>query len=126
MTKPRRPPAWLSAAEKRAWRDLVADLGAASEGASGAGLEAAACQLARMRWARGRVEEEGEIVLDARDRPIAHPALGVEFRAQGEVRRWIDSLSGGKRAGAGRPVGAVSAPDRVAEPPRVTKLRAVR
>lgn len=123
---PLRPPSRLGSEERRAWRDLVAELGDGAEAASPAGLEAAACQLARMRWARGRIEADGEIVLDARDRPVAHPAIAIEQRAQAELRRWMETLAPARRR-AGRPVGATSAPDRpstaAGEPPRIRRVK---
>jgi len=52
-------------------------------------VEAAAVQVARMRDARRRIEQEGEIVMDARDRPVQHPAIAIERAAQAELRRWF-------------------------------------
>ena len=115
------PPKVLSAAEQEAWRDLVVDIGAHASTVSRIGLEAAACQLARLRWARERIEVEGEIVLDARDRPVPHPALAVERQAQAELRRWVEVLRG--RSSVGRPAGATSAPDRRGVAPPVLELR---
>lgn len=106
------PPAWLTADEKRAWRDLVAAMGGGSPPpAAVIGLEAACCQLARMRDARRRVEAEGEIVLDARDRPVPHPSVVAERMAGAEVRKWVDILTGGAGKGdVGRPPKAVTDP----------------
>lgn len=104
-----RVPAWLSKDEAKAWRDLVRVCGDDAKGAAII-LEAGACQLARMRDARRRVEAEGEIVLDGRDRPVPHPALVMERAAQGEVRKCVEALVG--RAGpavAAPPAAAASA-----------------
>ena len=84
-------PPHLSALEAAAWGELAAR----HEGADLLALEAAACQLARMRDARRRIEAEGEIVMDSRDRPVPHPALVIERAAQSELRRWLSDLSAG-------------------------------
>lgn len=85
------PPAHLSGAEAASWLELAGR----HEGADVLVLEAAACQLARMRDARRRIEAEGEIVMDARDRPVPHPALAIERAAQSELRKWLSELSSG-------------------------------
>lgn len=79
----------MTVGEQQAWHDLAAE---ATAGASLVALEQAACQLARARWARERIHVDGMIVLDARDRPVQHPAVAVEKSAQEAVRRWLDSL----------------------------------
>lgn len=108
-----RPPAGLTADERRAWRDLAALVGDSPR--ARVGLEAACAQLARMRDARRRIEAEGEIVLDARDRPVPHPALVVERQAQAEVRRWVQVLSPPVAAGVVEPEKPRSALDELAE-----------
>lgn len=86
-SEPTDPPAHLSDGAQQAWRELVtgrerpADLVA---------LEAAAVQVARMRDAQRRIDDEGLIVPDAKGEPIAHPALVVERAAQAEVRKWAE------------------------------------
>lgn len=111
-------PKRLTAEERRAWRDLVADLGSAGAEFLPVALEAAACQLARMRWARDRIAENGEMVLDARDHIAPHPAIAIEHRAQSEVRRWLESLlpraSSPRTSSAPAPVYAASVLDELA------------
>lgn len=84
-----------------------------------AAMEALASQIARMRDARRRVDDEGLIVLGARDQPMPHPALTIERSASAEIRALRASLGLSVSAPAraqGRPVGAASAPDRLASP----------
>lgn len=50
-------------------------------------VEAYAAQVARMRDARARIAEEGEIVPGPRDQPVPHPALAIERAATAEVGR---------------------------------------
>ncbi len=86
-------PGHLSDDVRAAWRDMVKALGPHAASASPVGLEACAGQLARMRDAARRVEAEGEVVMDGRDRPVPHPALAVEFAAQAAVRQWLVVLT---------------------------------
>lgn len=112
------PPEHLRPVERDAWTDVVEALGPAAEAAPLPALEALACQVARMRDARRRIEAEGEIVLDARDRPVPHPALTIERQAQSEVRAWISTLaprSGAPAAAAPAPKAATSPLDQLAQ-----------
>lgn len=104
------PPAHLTDDERAAWDELVGWLGAPAETMPPPGLEAAACQVARMRDAHRRIEREGEIVLDARDRPVPHPALAIERQAQAEVRAWLAALAPRAAAPASSSPGASAAP----------------
>ena len=56
-------------------------------------VEALAVQIARMRDARSRVDDEGMIVLDSHDKPMAHPCIAIERMAAAEVRRWRSNLA---------------------------------
>lgn len=51
-------------------------------------LEAMATQVARLREARWRVDEEGAIIADPKGNAIPHPALAIERAAQAELRQW--------------------------------------
>lgn len=102
------PPAHLTDAEREAWSELVAALGAAAAGAPAPALEAAACQVARMRDAHRRITAEGEIVLDGRDRPVPHPALAIERQAQAELRGWLAALAPRAAAPASAQAGAAA------------------
>jgi len=84
-------------------------------------LEMASCQLALARAARARVAAEGMILTGPRGGRVPHPLLAVERRAAAELRRTLALML--PRRPPGRPLGAVSAPDRGAEPPRVTQVR---
>jgi len=81
----------------------------------------ASCQLALARAARARVAAEGMILTGPRGGRVPHPLLAVERRAAAELRRTLALML--PRRPPGRPLGAVSAPDRGAEPPRVTQVR---
>lgn len=62
-----------------------------SEGMSpGPGFEAYCGQVTRLRDAQRRVSAEGLVVADEKGRPIPHPALEIERKAQAEVRAWAD------------------------------------
>lgn len=52
-------------------------------------LEAAAIQVARMRDAAERVEQEGLLIADVKGNPIAHPALEIERLAAEQLRKII-------------------------------------
>lgn len=54
-----------------------------------AGLEALCAQIWLARDARSRIERDGTIVQDAKGNPIEHPALGIERKAQAEIRTWL-------------------------------------
>ena len=68
----------------RAWGDLVSDGLQPMPG-----FEALCAQVARMREAQRRVSAEGLVVADEKGRPVPHPALDIERRAQAEVRAWL-------------------------------------
>tara|TARA_R100000742_G_C4202100_1_gene30896 strand:- start:101 stop:349 length:249 start_codon:yes stop_codon:yes gene_type:complete len=52
-------------------------------------LEAASLQIARMRDAAERVEEEGLLIADVKGNPIPHPALEIERLAAEQLRRLL-------------------------------------
>lgn len=94
-------------------------------------------QIVRLHDAQARIDAEGLIVLGGRGQPMQHPAIPVERDAGVAIRQLSQrfgldpasrkALSDQKR-GPGRPVGAVSSPDRAATtagPPPAVKLRAV-
>lgn len=70
------------------WREL-AEAGLDS---SRSGFEAYAGQVARLREAQRRVSAEGLVVADEKGRPVPHPALEIERKAQVEVRAWGDNF----------------------------------
>lgn len=45
-------------------------------------------QVARLRDAQSRISREGLVVADEKGRPVPHPALEIERRAQVEIRAW--------------------------------------
>lgn len=55
---------------------------------TGPDFEAYCGQIARLRDAQRRIGSEGLITADEKGRPIPHPALEVERKAQAEVRAW--------------------------------------
>lgn len=74
------------------WREIVASnelVGKVDRSA----LETFATLLARLREARGRIEEEGMVVTDARGRVIPHPALAVERATADQIRVWGDRFA---------------------------------
>lgn len=70
-----------------------------NQGASqqGPDFEAFCGQVARLRDAQRRVSEEGLVVADEKGRPVPHPALDVERKAQVEVRAWGDRFTRRRR-----------------------------
>lgn len=62
-----------------------------------AGFEGYCGQVARMREARRRVSAEGLVVADEKGRPVPHPALELERKAQAEVRAWGETFSPRRR-----------------------------
>lgn len=100
-------------------------------------LAALCVQIVRLRDAQARIDAEGLIVLGGRGQPMQHPAIPVERDAGVAIRQLaqrfgLDPASrkalATEKRGPGRPIGAVSSPDRAAitagAPPAV-KLRAV-
>lgn len=74
-------PKSLTGAAKEAWPE-VCDLDAPVHV-----LEALAVQIARLRDARARIDEEGLIIEGDKGKPVEHPALAIERAAQTEIRR---------------------------------------
>ena len=92
------PPAHLDGDAATIWTEIV---NAHHEPARivGPDLEAYCGQVAMLRDARRRVAREGAIIADTRGLPMAHPALGLELKAQAEIRAWGDKFRGrAKRA----------------------------
>ena len=92
------PPAHLDGDAATIWTEIV---NAHHEPARivGPDLEAYCGQVAMLRDARRRVAREGAIIADSRGLPLAHPAIGLELKAQAEIRAWGDKFRGrAKRA----------------------------
>ena len=86
------PPANLSEAAASVWVETVA----ASRNPQrivGPGLEAYCVQVARMRDARARIDQEGELVTDAKGNPVPHPAIPLERAASEYVQRMQGKLT---------------------------------
>lgn len=76
----------------------------AAESASlGPDFEAYCGQVSRLRDAQSRIAREGLVVADEKGRPVPHPALDLERRAQAEIRAWgsafVKPKAPSKRAG---------------------------
>ena len=85
-------PDHLPPAVAEVWREIVASndlVGTVDRSA----LETFATLLARLREARGRIEEEGMVVTDTRGRVIPHPALAVERATAEQIRAWGDRFA---------------------------------
>lgn len=54
-----------------------------------AGMESLCTQIHRARDAQKRITEEGLVVADDKGRPVEHPAIDIERKAQNEIRRWM-------------------------------------
>lgn len=80
------------------WLELHADR------RSGPDFEAYCGQVARLRDAQRRISGEGIVVADEKGRPVPHPALEVERKAQAEVRAWSSRfIASGSRQEVARP-----------------------
>lgn len=88
-------PANLSSDAQEVWHEVV-DAHHAPERIVGPDLDAYCVQVARMRDAQARIDAEGLIVADEKGRPVPHPAVELERRAQTEVRAWGDRFRGRK------------------------------
>ncbi len=76
-------PAHLSEPVAAVWREL-----AAGSPILGPAFEAYCGQVATLREAQKRVDEEGIVIADPKGNPIPHPALAVARAAQVEIRSW--------------------------------------
>ena len=85
------PPDRLDNDAADVWREVVA---AHSDPAQiiGPALEAYCGQVAMQRDARSRIAKDGAIIDDGRGKPITHPAIALEARAQSEIRAWGDKF----------------------------------
>lgn len=82
------PPPSLPAAAADVWREIIDLYGDGAETIIGPDLEAYCGQVAILREARRRIDEEGLITADPKGNPIPHPAIAIERAAQVEVRAW--------------------------------------
>ena len=78
-----KPPAHLPADIAAVWQELLEPGESTTPG-----FEAYCGQVARLRDAQTRISAEGLVVADEKGRPVPHPALEIERRAQIEVRAW--------------------------------------
>ena len=75
------------------WSELVGE-----SSRTGPEFEAYCAQVARLRDAQARISREGLVVADEKGRPVPHPALEIERRAQVEVRAWGTQFSRRRRS----------------------------
>ena len=75
------------------WSELVGE-----SPRTGPDFEAYCAQVARLRDAQARMSREGLVVADEKGRPVPHPALEIERRAQVEVRAWNGQFSRRRRS----------------------------
>lgn len=78
------------------WSELVGE-----SSRTGPEFEAYCAQVARLRDAQARISREGLVVADEKGRPVPHPALEIERRAQVEIRTWGDIFRPRRSRGAG-------------------------
>lgn len=86
------PPDHLPEPVAEVWREIVASndlVGNVDRSA----LETFCTLMARLREARGRIEDEGMVVTDPRGRVIPHPALAVERSTAEQIRAWGDRFA---------------------------------
>lgn len=82
-------PDYLPDDVKTVWEQVEAGFSkAAFQRLNKQNLEAYCTQVATMREAQTRVNNEGIIIADAKGDPIEHPAIGIVKRAQAEIRAW--------------------------------------
>lgn len=73
------------------WRELVG--GGATPGPD---LEAYCGQVARLRDAQRRLNDEGLVIADPKGFPIPHPAIQIELRAQEQIKKWGSRFTRGR------------------------------
>ena len=81
---------------------------------------AKACDLADRAWSE--IPTDTLLSLGSTGQLVPHPAIALALQADQQAARCAKELGiegQGGRARAGRPVGAVSAPDRASAPPRL-------
>ena len=81
-----RPPEHLTDELAEIWAEMSPQV---ESTIAAAGLESLCGQVARMRDARERIDEDGLVVADSRGNPVPHPAIAIEKTAQAEVRNWL-------------------------------------
>jgi hypothetical protein len=82
------PPAGLAPRLLATWLEVAAAVPDVAIGQLG--LEALVSQVARLRDAQARIETDGAVVVDAKGNATEHPAIGIERRAQAEIRTWLE------------------------------------
>jgi len=84
---------------------------------------AKAVELAERAWAE--VPKDTLLTTGSTGQLVAHPAIAIAQAADREAAKYAKELGieGATKRGPGRPVGAVSAPDRAAAPPKLRMLR---
>jgi phage terminase small subunit len=84
---------------------------------------ARAAALAERAWSE--VPKDSLMTSGSTGQLVAHPAIAVAQAADREAAKYAKELGieGSTKRGPGRPVGAVSAPDRAAAPPKLRMLR---
>jgi phage terminase small subunit len=84
---------------------------------------ARAAAIAQRAWAE--VPADTLLTTGSTGQLVAHPAIAIAQAADREAAKYAKELGieGSTKRGPGRPVGAVSAPDRAAAPPKLRMLR---
>lgn len=78
-------PGYLAEDVRAIWLELSPGL---PDGKLGPEFEAYCGCVARLRDAQKRIHDEGAIVPDGKQNPIAHPALAIERQCQEQLRKW--------------------------------------
>lgn len=86
------PPDHLPEPVADVWREIVESNDLAGN-VDRSALETFCTLMARLREARGRIEDEGMVVTDPRGRVIPHPALAVERATAEQIRIWGDRFA---------------------------------
>jgi phage terminase small subunit len=84
---------------------------------------AKAVELAERAWSE--VPKDTLLTTGSTGQLVAHPAIAIAQAADREAAKYAKELGieGHTKRGPGRPVGAVSAPDRASAPPKLKVLR---
>lgn len=84
---------------------------------------AKAVELAERAWSE--VPADTLLTTGSTGQLVAHPAIAIAQAADREAAKYAKELGieGHTKRGPGRPVGAVSAPDRASAPPKLKVLR---
>lgn len=88
------PPRRLSAAERRAWRE-VAEAAPWADARDAVLVERAAVTLARLREAEAQVARDGLVIEGRQGGPVRHPALATARAADDALARWLSGLGAG-------------------------------